>query len=95
MPVYSVAAVYPGASPGDMEQLVSEPIEKALNTLEDIKELRSTSSDGLSVVRIEFEPSVDADRAYDQGNREQEPGATYDASKPGPEEYARLRLAVL
>lgn len=35
------------------------------------------------------------DRAYDQGNREQEPGATYDASKPGPEQYAQLRLAVL
>jgi len=34
------------------------------------------------------------DRAYDQENREQQ-GATYDASKPGPEVYRRARLVEL
>ena len=34
------------------------------------------------------------DRVYNQGNREQE-GAAYDATKPGPAEYAKQRLLAL
>jgi len=70
VPIFTTVAVYPGASPEDMEQLVTEPIEKRLNTLEDIKKLESTSSNGLSVVMIEFDADVDADRMYDQVLRE-------------------------
>lgn len=70
VPVFRVVAVYPGASPEDMEQLVTEPVERTLNALEDVKELRSRSSDGLSVVFIEFGASVDAERKYDQVVRE-------------------------
>ncbi|MFN9089069.1 MAG: efflux RND transporter permease subunit [Gemmatimonadaceae bacterium] len=70
VPIFTVIAVYPGASPDDMEQLVSDPIEKELQSLEAVKKLESTSSDGLSVVRVEFEPDVDADRKYDQVLRE-------------------------
>ena len=35
------------------------------------------------------------DREYDRGNREQDEGANYDASKPGPEEYRKARLIAL
>ena len=35
------------------------------------------------------------DREYDRGNREQEEGVVYDASKPGPEEYRKARLIAL
>ncbi|MEZ6016458.1 MAG: alpha amylase N-terminal ig-like domain-containing protein [Planctomycetota bacterium] len=38
---------------------------------------------------------LNPDRAFDQGNREQEAGSTYDPRKPDPIHYARLRLAVL
>lgn len=70
VPIYTTIAVYPGASPEDMEQLVTEPIEQKLKSLEDIKKLESTSSDGLAVVRIEFHANVDAERKYDQVVRE-------------------------
>ncbi len=70
VPIYTVVAVYPGASPEDMEQLVADPVEKQLKTLENVKELRSTSIDGLSVIRIEFDADVDAERKYDQVVRE-------------------------
>jgi multidrug efflux pump subunit AcrB len=70
VPVYTTVAVYPGASPEDMEQLVTEPIEKQLKALEDVKKIESWSSDGLSVVRVDFEPNVDAERKYDQVVRE-------------------------
>jgi multidrug efflux pump subunit AcrB len=70
VPIFTSVAVYPGASPEDMEQLVTEPIEKKLNALEDVKTLTSTSSDGLSVVQVEFSSDVDVDSKYDQVLRE-------------------------
>jgi multidrug efflux pump subunit AcrB len=70
IPIFTTVAVYPGASPEDMEQLVTEPIEKKLKALEDVKKLTSTSSDGLSVILVEFKPEVDVDRKYDQVLRE-------------------------
>ena len=70
VPIYTTVAVYPGASPEDMEQLVTEPIEKRLYALTDVKELKSVSSNGLSVVTVEFDSDVDAERKYDQVLRE-------------------------
>ncbi|MBC8088347.1 MAG: efflux RND transporter permease subunit [Phycisphaerae bacterium] len=70
VPIYTTFAVYPGASPEDMEQLIVEPIEKKLNTLDDIKSLESKSMDGVAVINIEFESTVDADRKFDEVQRE-------------------------
>ncbi len=70
VPIFTAIAVYPGASPEDMEQLVAEPIEKKLNALDDVKKLTSTSSDGLAVVKVEFKSETDAERKYDQVVRE-------------------------
>jgi multidrug efflux pump subunit AcrB len=70
VPVFTTVAVYPGADAEDMEQQVVEPIERRLATLQRIKEMRSSASDGLAVITVEFEPSVDADRKEDEVLRE-------------------------
>jgi multidrug efflux pump subunit AcrB len=70
VPVFTTVAVYPGADAEDMEQQVVEPIERRLATLQRIKEMRSSASDGLAVVVVEFDPSVDADRKEDEVLRE-------------------------
>ncbi len=70
VPIYTVVAVYPGADAEDMEQQVTEPIEKKLATLEKVKELYSRSSDGLAVITVEFDPNEDADRKNDEVLRE-------------------------
>ena len=70
VPIFTTVAVYPGASPEDMEQLVTDPIEKQIKTLTNIRKLESTSSDGVSVVNVEFDSDVDAERKYDQVLRE-------------------------
>lgn len=67
---FYIVAVYPGASPKDLEQLVVEPIEESINELEDIKKLNSTMNDGLAVINVEFNPNVDGDRKYDEVNRQ-------------------------
>ncbi len=70
VPIFTVVAVYPGADAEDMEQQVTEAIEEKLAALEDVKELYSRSGDGLAVITVEFDPSVDADRKEDAVRRE-------------------------
>lgn len=69
-PTYAVVAIYPGASPVDMEQLVVDPLEEKINELEDLKRIRTEIEDGLMYMRIEFETHVDADKKYDEVLRE-------------------------
>ena len=38
-PRYIVVAIYPGTSPQDMEELVVDPLEKALEEVEEINEI--------------------------------------------------------
>lgn len=70
IPVYPIVAVYPGASPTDMEQLVVDPIEDRVRALEDLKDVKASIEDGLAVIVPEFDVSVDADRKYDEILRE-------------------------
>jgi HAE1 family hydrophobic/amphiphilic exporter-1 len=58
-PVISVSTTYTGASPEVMMRQVSKPMEEALNTVQGIKEINSTSSEGSSNVRVTFNLGVD------------------------------------
>ena len=58
-PVVTASTTYPGASPEVMERDVSRPIEEALNTVQGIKEINSTSQEGQSSVRVTFNLGVD------------------------------------
>jgi len=59
IPFIIVNTPYFGVSPADVESLVTQPIEKELKSIENVKEIRSASSEGLSGITIEFEPDVD------------------------------------
>ena len=69
-PTYSVIAVYPGASPTDLEQLVVDPVEDRLRELDGLKSLRTSIEDGLAVFRAEFDPDLDPDEKYNEVMRE-------------------------
>ena len=58
-PIISVSVAYPGASPEVVERDVVRPIETALNTVEGLYELTSTSSEGSGNVRLQFKLGVD------------------------------------
>ena len=70
IPVVTTVVVYPGADPEDMERLIVDPLEDALNETSDVKEIRSTASDGLAIVSVEYDWSKDADKKYDEAFRE-------------------------
>lgn len=63
IPAVTISAVYPGASPEQVESEVTDVIEEAVNSVAGISQLQSTSYEGLSVVFAQFELEVDADVA--------------------------------
>lgn len=70
IPGYTVIAVYPGATPADLEQLVVDPIEDRLRELDELREIRTRIEDGMAYMWVEFEATADADRKRDEVQRE-------------------------
>ena len=62
-PFVTVSTVYPGAGPGEIETLVTKPIEDAVGSVNGVKNVTSTSQQGVSTVAIEFLLSTNADVA--------------------------------
>ena len=58
-----VTTVYPGASPDDVESIITQEIEREVATLDGLDEIRSTSVEGVSSVIAEFFPDKDIDQA--------------------------------
>ncbi len=86
-PNFTVIAVYPGASPTDLERLVVTDIEDRLNTLDNLKHIRTRITSGVAIISIEFEPDQDPDRKYDEVVRE------VNALRAGlPDDLARLDI---
>lgn len=65
-PMMIIMASYSGAGPEDICELVTEPIEDAVGTLEGVKSITSRSNDGRSQVMLEYEYGTDMDEAYDE-----------------------------
>ena len=63
IPLVIVSTPYIGVSPIDIEGLVSQPLERALRSLKDVKQISSVSKEGLSTVRVEFNTGIDMDEA--------------------------------
>ncbi|RAJ82045.1 multidrug efflux pump subunit AcrB [Chitinophaga dinghuensis] len=69
-PQYTVVVVYPGTSPKDMEDLVINPLEKEIYSLENIKRLRTNISDGVATIRVEYKYSSNVEQKYQELVRE-------------------------
>ncbi|HQS05056.1 MAG TPA: efflux RND transporter permease subunit, partial [Daejeonella sp.] len=53
-PIVSVRTSYPGANSDIIESQITEPLEKAINSIEGIKNMSSSSNQGTSNINIEF-----------------------------------------
>ena len=56
-----VMTSYQGASASDIENNVTRPLENTLNSVEHLKHITSKSSEGISIVTLEFEFGYDID----------------------------------
>lgn len=61
LPYALVMTTYPGASPEEVEEIVTKPVEQTMATVSDIKNIQSVSSENASTVVLEFEQTANMD----------------------------------
>ncbi len=85
IPLVIVSTPYFGVSPEDIESLITQKLEKEINNISEVKEITSSSFEGYSLVRVEFESGYDIDEALqkvrDKVNKA-EPELPPDVEKP-------------
>jgi len=66
LPFLTVITSYPGASATEIESNVTDVLENQLNTISNLKEITSVSSDNSSMVFLEFEYETNLDEAANE-----------------------------
>src|SRR5262245_15020493 len=64
LPIVTVVTPYPGAGPDAVDTLVTQKIEDAVNGVNEIDSITSTSVEGLSTVTIKFTEKASSDSAH-------------------------------
>src|SRR5688572_22206161 len=62
-PNVSVRTSYPGANAEIVESQITEPLEKAINGIAGVRNITSTSSQGVSSINVEFDLSIELEAA--------------------------------
>ncbi|HEY7418388.1 MAG TPA: efflux RND transporter permease subunit, partial [Ktedonobacteraceae bacterium] len=62
-PAISIVTVYPGASPANVEQEVTNPLEKNIQGVQGLQQLTSYSNEGESLIIAEYDYNTDLDKA--------------------------------
>ena len=62
-PTVSVITIYSGASSEDIENTVTRPLEQVINSVSRVKKVNSVTSEGFSVIMVEFEWGTNLDFA--------------------------------
>ncbi|TXH07218.1 MAG: efflux RND transporter permease subunit [Candidatus Moraniibacteriota bacterium] len=63
IPTVIIATAFPGAGPEDVEDLVTIPIEDAVNGLSDVTRVTSSSEESFSSIVVEFSSTIDPEKA--------------------------------
>jgi len=87
IPAFIISVILPGADPIDIERLVAKPLEDRYAELDDVKSIETSVLDNVAVVVVEFEAFTDAEKKYEEVQRET------NALRPSlPAEIARLEI---
>ena len=62
-PVLAIITQYSGVGPFDIETVITRPIEEVVASVENVKKVSSTSTQGLSLVMLEFDWGTDMNQA--------------------------------
>src|SRR5690606_29773492 len=68
-PIVSITAIYPGASPNEVENTVTKERENAVSSMENVDKITSTSYEGLSVIVVQLRTEADVDLALQDAQR--------------------------
>jgi multidrug efflux pump subunit AcrB len=61
IPIAVVFTTYPGASPADVEELLTKKLETSISGIKDVSKITSNSSNSLSAITVEFDARADLD----------------------------------
>lgn len=65
IPIVSVSTTLPGAAPADVENLITEKIEKELTSIPNVDVIISSSNESFSIITVQFLGNVETDKAVD------------------------------
>ena len=57
-----ITVLYPGATPEEIERSVTRPIEREIEDVEDVDEIRSRVFEGVTLIQVELDEGADRDR---------------------------------
>ena len=66
IPAATVLTTWSGASSGDIEELITIPLEQELRNVDFLKKMTSSSSEGVSLIALEFEEGADLSLAVER-----------------------------
>jgi multidrug efflux pump len=93
-PTIQIITFYPGASPDVMASSVTAPLERQLGEVPGLQQMTSTSSDGSSVITLEFNLNLNIDVAEQEVQQSINASGTYlPADLPTPPIYAKVNPA--
>jgi HAE1 family hydrophobic/amphiphilic exporter-1 len=69
VPMLYIQTIYPGAGAAEVETSVTQKIEDALSSLENLKKISSTSMEGVSVIVVELNEDTDVNFALQDAQR--------------------------
>ena len=85
----TVTLPYPGVTPDELEETLAIKVEDALIDLDEVKELRTTLTEGGGGIVVEFREDVDPDKALDEVQR------AIDALQDLPEEAEEIQVQLM
>ncbi|MGD1090904.1 MAG: multidrug efflux RND transporter permease subunit [Bryobacteraceae bacterium] len=93
-PIIQVTTFYPGASPDVMASSVTAPLERQFGQVPGLQQMTSTSSDGSSVITLQFSLSLSIDVAEQEVQQSINASGTYlPADLPVPPVYSKTNPA--
>jgi multidrug efflux pump len=93
-PTIQVLTFYPGASPDVMASAVTAPLERQFGEVAGLSQMTSTSADGVSVIVMEFQLSLDIDVAEQEVQAAINAAQSYlPANLPTPPVYSKSNPA--
>ena len=93
-PIIQVTTFYPGASPDVMASSVTAPLERQFGQVPGLQQMTSTSSDGSSVITLQFNLSLSIDIAEQEVQQSINASGTYlPADLPAPPIYSKTNPA--
>jgi multidrug efflux pump len=93
-PIIQVSTFYPGASPDVMTTSVTSPLEQKFGQMQGLNQMTSTSSNGASVITLQFSLAITLDVAEQEVQAAINAATTYlPAGLPNPPVYSKVNPA--